>query len=107
MSPGRPVTVTSHAIDRAIQRGRLTDHLTRDEIAAWIQAEVRVAFAAGRWSNRKPRWARLYRERKHALPEGQRVVWDQATRVAWVVERRAGEDVVVTTIHRVVAQEAA
>lgn len=102
------VEVTGHALRRArVRRHYAADELTDNELADCIVAEVRAAFAGGRCSIVRPRWAVRWREVPLPLGPDRVVVWDEAEDHCWIVERLDVRDVVVTSMHRVVARAAA
>lgn len=103
-----PIEVTGHALRRSRDRKHWSaDELSDVELADAIVAEVRAALDAGRCAGKRPKWALRYRECPQPLEPGRVCVWDEALDRCWIVERLEARDVVVTSMQRVVAREAA
>lgn len=104
----RTVEVSGHALRRARDRRHYrADELSDGELADAIVADVRAAFLAGRCATARPRWTLRFREKARSMEEGFRAVWDEAEQLCWIVAREDQRDVVVTSMQRVVAKEAA
>lgn len=94
---GYPITVTTHAVDRALRR-RLYDSPLVEEL---IEQDVRAALGSGRRANHKPKPFRLYREKaKGSIPEGQVFVWSGDGRRGFILARDGEGWVVVTSLSR-------
>jgi hypothetical protein len=93
MTNARPIVVVStHARDRAAERG----------LTPWaIAREVEAALAAGRKSRRKPRWMTETGRRGPLSDRSIWFVWREDRRFAWVVRVRSQEIVVKTTLEGV------
>jgi hypothetical protein len=96
--PPRRVVITAHALLRAEARFRLG--LPRREVEAYIVAEVRAAFAAGRFKSHKPKEYGLYGQKGRQLDPGERLVFTADERHAWIVRREDRQDVVITSLLR-------
>lgn len=89
------ITVTNHAVDRYRQRRR-DDRpvgVLREEIRTLVEAAIRQ----GQVATRKPKCFRLYGDRAHELPLGQRIVWTPDGQLAFILTH---DDVVLTTLIR-------
>lgn len=111
----KQITVTAHAVVRARAR-RHYDGLTGLEISDRIATDVQAAVAARRVSSHRPVWATVFslRELGGAKPKqvpcgkGRRFVWDEGEAHGWIVrDDDAGGLVVITSLHRVRAEQAA
>jgi hypothetical protein len=80
--PGKRIHLTDHARARAQERYQVSPA----EAEALIVADVAAAFAAGRVSPNKPRWARMTSARR-ALA-GQTYAWDADASHTYVLDIR-------------------
>ena len=94
---GVPITVTTHAVDRALRR-RLYDSPL---VEGLIVEDVRAALGSGRRANHKPKSFRLYREKaKGSIPEGQVFVWSGDGRRGFILAPDGDGWAVVTCLSR-------
>ena len=92
------VIVTAHALERARERFEPEFRGTPDRyVRGRIAREVRDAVAEQRVACRKPRWL-VCTDRTRARWPSQRYAWTFNLHRCYVIDRRRGELVVVTTL---------
>jgi hypothetical protein len=89
------ITVTQHAVERAIQR-RL--YPQSRSIAERIREDVEQAWKSGRKHPFKPKWALLYKERQRILADGQWYVYTECKQRGFYVKTEP-EIVVITAMN--------
>lgn len=83
---GDPLIISSHAIDRAVERVDLRAlGVRRRDVGGWLAREVVDALAEGRRAKRLPAWLDSRRRRLGAHKIRVRVAWTADCRVAFIL----------------------
>lgn len=94
------IIVVYHAGERLLAR-QPANGLTRENVDAFIEKEVRNGIKGGRFLPHKPKVFRLYGDSKGLLSHpDDHCVWTEDRSLAWIVRRTGGDEVVMTTLTR-------
>ena len=97
------VSVTHHAVERLIERDTSFSRLDRRHVRGLINAEVREGINGNRMACRLPKFVAKYDGVELDRPRMRgsiRCVWTKDLERAYVVRRRAGVYIVLTTLVR-------